>query len=363
MSEGSSRLVSGKTGESLIVADMGLDFRSYFGQKKGDSKPLTNLAEFKVYELVKSFEVTAGVLFHCLRQSWKSESVEGTLEWLNVYQQFQVEHLRLKPGDEVASSSLEYLSTVELSSRNREYVIKELCNHFDLQFFPKTSEPTWDRIRKANAQAAFCNIHTSGRRCDAKYCNQIHLRNINEETNHRFFFYKSLVELLQADETTEEDIIYRLKDVIFFARHGNECTVKCNGFNIAFFDTTFTYGRLNHAFRQEMRECHNPMCTSEKCFGVHIRKRSGAGPRDRREVLLQNPQAVSATIQRDATKIFHLVLARQNRPDRLAPKASENAMENSRSSSTHSSITSTVNRYNEEHQLDEDDLRAVPFFT
>lgn len=345
--------------EGLVVADMGLDFRSYHQAKRGDTKTLTNLAEFKLPDLVASFEVTAGILFHCLRQCWKATSVEAKQWWLNIYYKFEMEHLQLKPTDDAARGSVEFLSSIDLRSRNPDQLIQELCSRFDTQFPPKNSETTWDRIRKNSVQAAFCNIHTSGRKCDAKYCNQLHLRNINEETNHRFFFYKGLVELLEADGFSDEAIHYRLKDAMFFAHHGNECTVRFEGKSIAFFDTTFTYGRLNHACRRSAEECRNPNCKSEDCPGIHVRKRAGAGLKERRELTIQRPVEVLEGLNQTATRIMHLI-----KQSRLAPQGSpaEHGPP-SRSSSTHSSITSTMNRYNAENQLDEEELSSIPLYT
>lgn len=352
------------SGEGLVVADMGLDFRSYHSQKRTEVKPLTNLAEFKIQDLVASFEVTAGILFHCLRQCWKTTSLEAKQWWLNTYIKFEMEHVQLKPADEVAKNTIEFLSTVDITrSRNPDHLIQELCSRFDIQFPPKNSETTWDRIRKNSVQAAFCNIHTGGRKCDAKYCNQIHLRNINEETNHRYFFYEALVEMLQADGAAEEDILYRLKDTMFFARHGNECTVRYEGKNVAFFDTTFTYGRLNHALRRSVEECRNPMCKSEQCPGVHIRKRNGAGPKDRREMVIQRAGEVLESLERDAARILQLVKQANETPRRASITTNGRGDSPSRSSSTHSSITSTMNRYNAENQIDDDELNPIPLYT
>eukprot|EP00796_Vickermania_ingenoplastis_P010473 gene10473-7278_t len=342
--------------EGLVVADMGLDFRSYHTPKKTEVKPLTNLAEFKLQDLVASFEVTAGILFHCLRQCLKAPSPEAKQCWLNIYSKFQLEHLQLKPADEAAKSAVDYITTVDLRVRHADQILQDLCARFDMQFPPKNAETTWDRIRKNAVQAAFCNIHTSGRKCDAKYCNQLHLRNINEETNHRFYFYKGLVELLEADGASPEDICYRLKDAMFFARHGNECTVRYEGRSIAFFDTMFTYGRLNHACRRSTEECRNPACKSEECPGIHIRKRNGQGPKERREMSIQRPNDVLEVLERDATRIMALV-----KEARAAAAPPLDTL--SRSSSTHSSITSTMNRYNAENQIDDEELNLIPLYT
>lgn len=344
--------------EGLVVADMGLDFRSYHLSKRTDAKNLTNLAEFKLKDLTASFEVTAGILFHCLRQTWKATTPEAKQCWLDVYEKFEVEYLQGKPGDEAAKTSVDYLSALDVRKINPDVVLQDLCSRFDLQFPPKNAETTWDRIRKNAVQAAFCNIHTSGRKCDAKYCNQLHLRNINEETNHRFFFYQALVELLEEAGSTEEDIVYRLTDAMFFARHGNECTVRYEGRSIAFFDTLFTYGRLNHACRKKMDECRDPMCKREECPGIHIRKKAGAGPKERRDMTIQRANEVLESLNQNARRIYLLV-----KQSRIPSRPRSGHREQSRSSSTHSSITSTVNRYNAENQVDDDELNPIPLYT
>lgn len=345
------------TSESLVVADMGLDFRSYHMHHGNETKSLTNLAEFKLIDLLNSFEVTAGVLFHCLRQYWKAPPLEAKLLWLSMYAEFELEYAQLKPSGDTAKSTVDYIASLDVNPQNFNYVLQELCARFDAQFPPKNAETTWDRIRKNSVQAAFCNIHTSGRKCDAKYCNQLHLRNINEETNHRFYFYKALVELLQSEGATEADIQYRLDDAIFFARHGNECTVRCEGKNVAFFDTMFTYGRLKHACRRSNDECHNPLCKSEDCPGVHLRKRNGVGTKERRELAIQRVGEVMEDVQKTASHMFQLIKQMQ--------QSTQTGRETySRSSSTHSSITSTMNRYNAENQAEdeEDELNPVPLY-
>lgn len=351
--------LSPSSDETLVVADMGLDFRSYFTPKRNEKRSLTNLASFQINELVSSFEVTAGILFHCLRQCWKASSPDAKQWWLSTYSQFLLEHLQLKPGDEIVAATIDFLCKLDLKKGNPDRHIQELCMRFDIQFPPKNSETTWDRIRKNSVQAAFCNIHTSGRKCDAKYCNQLHLRNISEETNHRFSFYKGLIELLEAEGAEDKDIHYRLMDAMFFARHGNECTVRYDGKNIAFFDTTFTYGRLAHGCRRGTEECRNPMCKSEQCLGIHIRKGAGAGPKERREMIISRPNEILEGLTNEATRMMQLV--RMSRlPLSRRPSVSQ---ELSRSSSTHSSITSTMNRYNAENQVDDDELNPIPLYT
>lgn len=345
--------------ETLIVADMGLDFRSYYSAKRSEKKALTNLAVFEIQKLVSSFEVTAGILFHCLRQCWKATFPEAKQWWLSTCSQFLMEHLEMRPTDEIVARTIDFICTVDFSQGNPDHYIQELCTRFDMQFPPKNSEATWDRIRKNSVQAAFCNIHTGGRKCDAKYCNQLHLRNIGEETNHRYNFYKGLIELLESEGATDEDIHYRLTDAMFFARHGNECTVRSEGRNIAFFDTTFTYGRLMHAARRGGEECRNPMCKSEQCRGIHVRKGAGTGLKERRELIIHRANEVIEGLKNDATRMMQLV--RGQRPT-LSRRGSE-SQEFSRSSSTHSSITSTMNRYNAENQVEDDELYPIPLYT
>lgn len=342
----------------LLVADMGLDFRSYHNQKKSETRNMTNLTTYHVEELVGFFEVTAGILFHCLRQCWKASTLDAKKWWLSTYSQFLLENNQLKNTDEVGESTVNYVFTINFQNGNPDQYIQELCSRFDRQFPPKNSETTWDRIRKMTVQAAFCNIHTSGRNCDAKYCNQLHLRNINEEKNHRFNFYASLIELLEAEGVSDEEIQRRLVDAMFFARHGNECTVRFEGKNIAFFDTTYTFGRLNHSCRGMTDECRCSLYKSEQCHGIHVRKCNGVGPKDRRELVINRPLEVLDGLERDAKRMMELVKEAKASLSRR-PSASH---ELSRSSSTYSSITSTVNRFNAENQVDDDELSPIPLY-
>lgn len=344
---------------TLFVADMGLDFRSYQNQKRSETRNMTNITSFQVEDLVQSFEVTAGILFHCLRQCWKASTLDAKRWWISTYSQFLMENLELKNEDEVGDSTIQFICSINFEKESPDQYIQELCARFDIQFPPKNGETTWERIRKTSAQAAFCNIHVSGRTCDAKCCNQLHLRNINEETNHRFNFYKDLIELLEAEGASDEDIHYRLMDVMFFARHGNECTVRYEGRNIAFFDTTFTYGRLNHGCRRSMDECRVPMCKSEYCVGIHIRKGNGAGPRDRRELAVNRPLKILEGLANDATHMMYLVREAKT----LSSRRLSASQEMSRSSSTHSSISSIMNRFNAENQIDDDELSQIPLYT
>jgi hypothetical protein len=268
-----------RTGSDVMpVLDMGLDFRSYQHLVDSEGHPwLGNVINFPVEKIADTFEPTLGLLVTMLHFYCQSTTTESARAWLSTYDTIQ--KLYIENGD----NKLENRRHAEDARRAISPALSSGTGGPDSKLSEKLlilldhqsgirglQAPSQRRIPR-DPKGTFCNLHLSDHRCNQEFaCNQLHLHQAGP-VKHRTDFHLKMIEVLTKEGLSHDEILHRLKDSLMFARFGNRVSVRFGSNWVAFFKTTYTRGRLDHALRISTTSCCGRNCRDgQQCLSVHV---------------------------------------------------------------------------------------------
>jgi len=275
---------------SLTVLDMGLDFKTYATYRDDHGRPLLgNQFQYPTASLARSFHPTCGLLVGVLHHAIAQVGTPLAQSWLDAYRLLQIDFVSQHPSNAAAATSLQKLNQGRCDSG----VIEELLILLDQQTGLSGNNMPSQRRPTRDPKLALCNLHMAAGKCNQDFlCNQLHIKDLS--VPHRAEFFAHLADVLRHRKNSEDVIMHRMKDALFFSRFGNRVTVSDVASQAQFFKTSFTIGRLLHALSLPgARACPAPgVCVSEDCPGVHI----PGGTPQHRPLRLSPQEVMSASI-------------------------------------------------------------------
>lgn len=268
-----------RVGHDLMpVLDMGLDFRSYQSFVDAESHPfLGNVINFPVEKIADTFEPTLGLLVTMLHFYCQSTTSESARAWLSTYdtiQKLYIENTDNKSENRRHAEDARRAISSSLSSGVSgpdDKLGEKLLILLDHQSGIRGLQAPSQRRIPRDPKGTFCNLHLSDHRCNQEFaCNQLHLHQAGP-VKHRTDFHLKMIDVLTKENLRHDEIVHRLKDSLLFARFGNRVSVRFGSSWVAFFKTTYTRGRLDHALRINSASCVGRGCREgQQCLGVHV---------------------------------------------------------------------------------------------
>lgn len=262
----------------LPVLDMGLDFRSYqsYSDESGHLL-LGNVINFPVEKIADTFEPTVGLLVTVLHFYCQSVTADSARVWLSTYDTVQklfIESMENKVETRRHAEEARRAISTSFSSGGPfpdEKLSEKLLIYLDHQSGIRGPQAPSQRRIPRDPKGTFCNLHLSDHKCNQEFaCNQLHLHQAGP-VKHRTDFHLKMIEVLLADGLTQEEVLHRVKDSLLYARYGNRVSVRFGSSWVAFFKTTYTRGRLDHALRIKTVSCPGRNCVDgQQCCGIHV---------------------------------------------------------------------------------------------
>lgn len=262
----------------MPVLDMGLDFRSYQSFVDADGQPhLGNVINFPVEKIADTFEPTLGLLVTVLHFYCQSPTADSARSWLTTYdtiQKLYIENSENKADSRRHAEDARRAIATSFSSGGPfpdEKLGEKLLIFLDHQSAIRGPQAPSQRRVPRDPKGTFCNLHLSDHRCNQEFaCNQLHLHQAGP-VKHRIDFHLKMIDALSKENMRAEEIVHRVKDSLLFARFGNRVSVRFGSSWVAFFKTTYTRGRLDHALRLQTAACPGRSCRDgQQCLGIHV---------------------------------------------------------------------------------------------